>query len=153
MTRNWGKVDCTAEEETPIEIMDCGVQPHGVGDLTNSEASVQEGKRNCNFCDYVCYQLREMKSHKRSVHGGERQFKCSSCDYVTFLKANLVSHLFVHSKGKPYKCNTCDYRSKSLFILHRHKRDHSKEKLHKCNICGAAHARGALQMLTLWFHI
>ena len=48
-------------------------------------ASVHDEKKNmkCDFCDYTCFQLGNLKRHVASIHDGNKEFHC---DFGAFYK-------------------------------------------------------------------
>ena len=56
-----------------------------------------------------------------TVHEGNKQFKCTICDYKFTRKFVLEKHIeSVHEGIKPFKCAICDYKFTRKFVLKKH---------------------------------
>lgn len=74
----------------------------------------------CFACNFATPTAGEMKRHL-SLHTGEgKPFKCTLCDYETYLNTSLESHMRRHTREKPFSCPECDFRSRTKQGLHYH---------------------------------
>lgn len=76
-----------------------------------------------------------MTAHVKSVHSGERNFECQTCNRRFARKQNLRNHIRTHSGAKPYKCNVCPSSFSNQANLIRHKKTHSGVKAFACILC------------------
>ena len=53
-------------------------------------------------------------------HNGGVKTKCDSCQFETFSKANLKSHLIAQHKGTSFSCDECSYQTGYKYCLTRH---------------------------------
>ena len=75
------------------------------------------------------------KIHTRTVHTGEKVYKCDVCPFMASLASNLKVHKMIHTGEKPYKCDLCDYSTTTSSHLKTHKQKHTGERPYKCNMC------------------
>ena len=62
-----------------------------------------------------------LKQHKKSVHEGNKPFKCEVCDFSSSRKIDMKRHVnAVHEGKKPFKCEICDYRCSRKNRLKQH---------------------------------
>ncbi|XP_019620769.1 PREDICTED: zinc finger protein 37-like [Branchiostoma belcheri] len=90
----------------------------------------------------------QLKKEKRVVTRKQKQYVCSTCDYVTLSKKCLVVHIRKHTGEKPFTCSECSYAgtSSSALVKHRARHRDQEEKPYKCTQCDyAAAAKNSLQ--------
>ena len=93
---------------------------------------------SCNQCDYKIDDKFKLKDHLKNVHEiDDRMFKCELCDFATFKKQNLDSHVdCVHKKLKNFPCDICGKKFGEKSKMRAHvKRVHQKVECYKCTIC------------------
>ena len=62
-----------------------------------------------------------MNNHVASFHGGNKPFKCVTCQTRFAEKPELNAHVIsVHEGSKPFKCATCDTRFAENSELNNH---------------------------------
>ena len=74
---------------------------------------------NCRLCDYSNYSS-EMRKHFIECHIGEKQFKCSLCDYTTNVKFQLGLHIDGVHKNILHSCLQCDFKTRWPTYLEKH---------------------------------
>lgn len=79
------------------------------------------------MCKQAFFQAGKLERHQLIVHGGDKGFKCSKCDYSSVWKSKLKRHLIIHSVDKPYKCLICNYACKRKYKLKIHELSHIKK--------------------------
>lgn len=123
----------------------------------------------CPHCDKHFTQARNIQTHIRAVHFGERPFICETCGKAFAAKGALQKHSTGHVSETPFQCLQCSKKFKTLVSLKRHEdihdstnypcpkcnrilntkhtlqmhmAVHSSEKKHKCTVCNSAFKRG-----------
>lgn len=113
-------------------------------DIIDTEGFLQQWEDahnyECDECESTLSTASNLKTHKLTIHGGERQFKCSTCGYLAHTESILKTHFKVHTEEYPYKCDVCDYASKWSSNLKKHKVCHNKHNAEghrqvKCGKC------------------
>ena len=61
-----------------------------------------------------------MQEHIRTIHDGEREYKCEVCDYQFSRPNYLKEHIETAHKGITYQCEKCgnDFSSRSYHKIH-----------------------------------
>lgn len=90
---------------------------------------------NCNVCGKNYSSVFSLRQHIKVVHVNEAIFTCPYCDKKFSRKANLTSHLNVHSEDKKFECDICGLKLKTKGNLRVHKKIHSEDFV-SCTICG-----------------
>ncbi len=62
-----------------------------------------------------------MKRHILLTHSGEKNLKCSYCDYATGDPFRMRRHMVVHTGEKPYECDQCGARFTQQGSMNTHK--------------------------------
>lgn len=89
----------------------------------------------CKVCGKGFAKLVFLKRHE-SRHG-EKKFLCSDCGKGFVGKADLQSHIKVHTGEKPHKCSSCNKSFAHAGSLVSHNLAvHSGCKLFNCSACG-----------------
>ena len=52
-----------------------------------------------------------------TIHQGSNELKCKKCDYTTFSKIYLSTHMKKIHKLSKAKCEECDYVTNKLYML------------------------------------
>ena len=69
---------------------------------------------NCPMCPKKFFHASGLRMHITGIHARQKQFKCSSCSYVTEYMGNLKRHFQRVHEGvipeKKFKCDLCVYR-------------------------------------------
>ncbi|VEN43445.1 unnamed protein product [Callosobruchus maculatus] len=136
----------SAKKEKKFECEHCDYKTHRKDCLRLHSHIHQEDKmKNCSICNgrYTAYQLkRHMLSHGAlSGKNSNIVYKCEQCDYRSFRKDQLNTHLQSHDAlgvNKKYVCDKCDYKTYSNAKLKRHMLVHAKtrdNKNFKCKQC------------------
>ena len=104
------------------------------------------GEFVCEECKKVFKYKKNLNSHKKTVHKGEKRYhcyssrpdlKCLSCDYVTKERRRLEVHVQSKHMGleMPFKCQYCDFTSKERTATKDHTYRHFKQKPFSCAHC------------------
>ncbi|CAI9734103.1 zinc finger and SCAN domain-containing 2-like [Octopus vulgaris] len=88
----------------------------------------------CDTCEKAFSLRRALKAHKR-VHTGEKPFKCDTCPKAFSHQGALKAHKRVHTGERPFKCDVCDMSFSHRSTLITHRRTHTGEKPFKCDLC------------------
>uniref|UniRef100_A0A8D9EYV0 RE1-silencing transcription factor n=1 Tax=Cacopsylla melanoneura TaxID=428564 RepID=A0A8D9EYV0_9HEMI len=81
--------------------------------------------QNCN--KLLSNDLDYVVEHCKLCYYGSRPdksfaFVCFKCDYHTYQRYHMKTHVRIHLGVKPFQCNLCDYSSNDSRNLNRHKR-------------------------------
>ncbi|KAL7295171.1 hypothetical protein TKK_0011479 [Trichogramma kaykai] len=124
---------------------------HQKPNLTNNVPCYQ-----CEVCEFKCLNIKIMDWHLKSHCSDNRTkaeesgiiFFCNDCDFSTWLKTLLFSHIRRKHKdgegkdeqdeGEPlFVCEQCDYSTKNKHVMKVHViRKHTENYSHECDICG-----------------
>lgn len=47
-------------------------------------------------------------------------FKCSDCDYSTYLSTDYMRHKELHTRNEKYKCSICSFSAKLKHLVTQH---------------------------------
>ncbi len=98
----------------------------------------------CDSCEGMYNNLRELSSHKSNVHR-TKLVSCSKCEYQTVSWVKMHQHVRRHTKGM--KCSKCGKAFPTITELLRHKSLHSEHLEFYCDFCEAVyHMPTALQI-------
>lgn len=78
----------------------------------------------------------QLTYHTRSVHTGERPFRCEVCDKGYITKSDLNRHAHIHAGDRSFKCDDCGKSFTAKSTLAVHKNIHTGEKQFQCEVCG-----------------
>jgi KRAB domain-containing zinc finger protein len=92
----------------------------------------------CDICFNTYSNQGNLYSHKERVHQKVNRFFCDHCDYKSYGKACLASH--VHNLHTTiidwHVCNTCGFKAKTSDSLNRHTNNiHMTAEYVNCDIC------------------
>lgn len=92
----------------------------------------------CNYCGKGCGSRAELKSHML-VHTDDRNYVCQICGKKYKNRGGLSQHTkTTHLKIKKFPCSVCERRFSTRIILEAHMRTHTGERPFKCAICERA---------------
>jgi KRAB domain-containing zinc finger protein len=95
--------------------------------------AIQNRMRICPHCGINTDQL---KQHIRNVHLQIKRFFCDHCEYATFKKFNIRSHVLRHSElEKRFTCHICGKKFCRKSAFNTHIKDFHEGKIYKCH-CG-----------------
>ena len=66
--------------------------------------------------------------------GGKKYYRCTTCSYVTHVKARFTKHVKYHSMPL-IKCNFCDFKTPYKWNLDRHLKNHNDDGELRCPLC------------------
>lgn len=128
----------------PAHFSQCSINKYQVQKETQRKKNLTYRKKPyiCSKCGKDCKYNAQLQIHEKQ-HLGEMDFACSECDFKTFSKTYLRSHLKTHliKKGvisKPI-CDICGLEVRDKSALKRHKlymHDPSTPKACTCPHCG-----------------
>ncbi|XP_059089601.1 oocyte zinc finger protein XlCOF6-like isoform X1 [Tigriopus californicus] len=128
----------------PAHFAQCSINKYQVQKEKQRKKNLTYRKKPyiCSKCGKDCKYNAQLQIHEKQ-HMGEMDFACSECDFKTFSKTYLRSHLKTHliKKGvisKPI-CDICGLEVRDKSALKRHKlymHDPSTPKACTCPHCG-----------------
>ena len=103
----------------------------------HSGYKIEKKEVACKQCDLKFPSKYSARSHLLKVHRPDISFKCTSCDFKSIYRKDLISHNRIHTGERPFKCNSCEYAATQQNILKSHiKVHHAKEiEMVQCEIC------------------
>lgn len=92
---------------------------------------------SCEICRATYRSLNYLRLHMKSHSDPEtrNRFKCELCQFETFHKKSLKSHLATHTGENLMPCKICA-KVVNRFYMSVHMRVHTGEKPHVCEYCG-----------------
>ena len=99
----------------------------------------------CNLCGRLCRSKTDYTIHCNKEHYGVHTYVCKVCDMGFFAKANLKTHMLVHSESKNFVCQECGKSFRQRQGLRVHLNIHKTIPPYHCDVCSKAFTqRGAL---------
>ncbi|GAB0096616.1 zinc finger protein weckle [Sergentomyia squamirostris] len=92
-------------------------------------------KHPCPYCGKKFAEMRQVQTHIRVVHQGDRPFICEQCGKSFATKRGLAEHRVTHSDEYPFHCPHCPKKFKSNPLLKRHVDTHNNTT-YTCPHCG-----------------
>uniref|UniRef100_A0A7S0ZFK2 C2H2-type domain-containing protein n=1 Tax=Timspurckia oligopyrenoides TaxID=708627 RepID=A0A7S0ZFK2_9RHOD len=76
---------------------------------------------SCETCGRVFASTSNLGRHRRSVHGGQKNWICEVCGLGFSVRGNLERHVgSIHSNIRPHACELCPSRFSQKYDLQRH---------------------------------
>ncbi|XP_065077186.1 uncharacterized protein LOC135700584 [Ochlerotatus camptorhynchus] len=115
----------------------------------NHEDTHTKSAYKCDICGMEYKHKSYFLAHKKAIHLGIRNLKCTQCKFSTFIKARLLNHVrSIHTSERPYKCSVCEHTSNSSTGYYIHFQRHKKsgevvDYSIKCAYCKELFAKDA----------
>ena len=93
-----------------------------------------EGKYQCQQCDYETSNSCHFRTHVEAKHEGVR-YTCDQCDYKATIEQNLRRHKEIKHEGVRYPCDKCDYKAGQEGQLKIHKESKHQGVCYSCDDC------------------
>ncbi|XP_070545987.1 zinc finger protein 501-like [Ptychodera flava] len=104
------------------EIHSCNECPK----IFNFKMSLKQHQQGCHTKKYTCtcgktFGLKSRYTTHLKTHSGNKEFRCSSCDYQTYRKGDLMKHqISKHSNARDFVCALCGQSFKTKDALSKH---------------------------------
>ncbi|KAI8427110.1 hypothetical protein MSG28_014738 [Choristoneura fumiferana] len=89
----------------------------------------------CNICGKKFPQPHFVLRHQRTVHMGEKNYRCDQCDKSFPEKRYLERHALAHMDIRNFACDLCGKRFKWKKNLYTHMDIHMNVRRHVCAVC------------------
>ena len=86
-----------------------------------------EKDEKCSLCDYVCSDKSNMRKHKNSLHVNMSK-ACSDCGRKISDPSNMKAHKKLHHSGphRVFNCTVCDFSSRYKISVVNHQKIHMR---------------------------
>ena len=108
-----------------------------------------EKEFKCTLCNFQCNWKVSLKNHIRT-HSEETPSQCGQCNLTSVSWSTMRDHKRAHNS--PFRCTKCDYLTGNSSALKRHERTHTSDRPYKCDLCDYAAARRITLKSHQWTH-
>ena len=109
---------------------------------SNIDSNKEDGKLNCEYCEFECTDQNDMMSHNLNNHEIEqcREHKCDNCDESFIDENKLKDHVELVHSATEILCGKCDYKTtdQELFTTHErfsHEPESPATENYACGVC------------------
>ena len=92
-----------------------------------------KGKLKCSLCPFVTKKMRNLKSHKHTVHELVKDKQCPKCPMLFKCEKSVESHMNLMHSGRKINCQHCNEVSDSKYENMEHMKSHATQQCLSCD--------------------